>query len=64
MSAQNATDSGIETMKNEYPFSPEYPKPQNAKGHEATTLRIPCYENLTDKEQNEVIKKIKEFYGK
>jgi UDP-2-acetamido-2-deoxy-ribo-hexuluronate aminotransferase len=54
---------GIETMKNEYPFSPEYPKPQNAKGHEATTLRIPCNENLTDKEQNEVIKKIKEFYS-
>lgn len=55
-------EQGIETMKNEYPFSPEYPKPPLTAKYEAGTLRIPCYENLTDEEQDEVISKIRQFY--
>ena len=56
-------ENGIETMKNLYPFSPEYPKPPKAKEYEASTLRIPCYENLTNKEQDYVIETIKKFYN-
>lgn len=52
---------GIETMKNEYPFSPEYPKLPLAKKYEAETLRIPCNENLTEEEVYYVISKINEF---
>ena len=52
---------GVETMKNEYPFSPEYPKPTLAKQYESETLRIPCNENLTNKEVDYVISKINEF---
>ena len=51
-------DNEIETIKNEYPFSPAYPKlPLTAK-YEAETLRIPCNENLTDEEVAHVIEKI------
>ena len=52
---------GVETMKNEYPFTPEYPKLPLAARYEAETLRIPCNENLTDEEVEYVIKKINEF---
>ena len=56
-------EQGIETIKNEYAFSPEYPKlPLTAK-YEAETLRIPNNENLTDEEVNYVIEKINEFYS-
>jgi dTDP-4-amino-4,6-dideoxygalactose transaminase len=56
-------ENGIETIKNEYPFSPEYPKlPLTAK-YEAETLRIPNNENLPDEEVNYVIEKINEFYS-
>lgn len=55
-------ENGVEVFKNEYPFSPEYPKPPLAKKYEAETLRLPCYENLTDEEQDFVISKINEFY--
>src|SRR3990167_4488730 len=41
-------EKGIETMKNEYPFTPEYPKLPLAAKYESETLRIPCNENLTD----------------
>ena len=52
---------GIETIKNEYPWSPEYPKlPLTAK-YEAETLRLPINENLTNEEVEYVIKKINEF---
>ena len=53
--------NGIETMKNEYPFSPKYPKLPLAKKYEAETLRIPCNENLTEEEVYYVISKINEF---
>ena len=56
-------ENGVETMRNEYPFSPEYPKTPLAGKYEAETLRIPCNEHLTDEEVSYVIEKIKEFYG-
>ena len=49
-------------MKNEYPFTPVYPKLPLAAKYEAETLRIPCHENLTDKEVNYVIEKINAFF--
>jgi len=55
--------SGVKSMRNEYFFSPEYPKPPIAKQYEAETLRIPCSENHTDKEIEYVIKCIKNFYA-
>lgn len=54
---------GIETLKNEYPFSPEYPKPPLAAKYEAETLRLPCNADLEDWEAEEVIKKVNEFYA-
>ncbi len=54
-------ERGIETMKNEYPFSLDYPKPPLAKKYEAETLRLPCNPDLTDEEVNFVIEKINEF---
>ena len=56
-------ENGIETMKNEYPFPPAYPKLPKAAKYEAETLRIPCNENLMEEEVFFVIKKIKEFYA-
>ena len=54
-------EQGSETIKNEYPWSPEYPKlPLTAK-YEAETLRLPINENLTNEEVEYVIKKINEF---
>jgi dTDP-4-amino-4,6-dideoxygalactose transaminase len=56
-------ENGIETIKNEYPFSPEYPKlPLTAK-YESETLRIPNNENLIDEEVEYIISKINEFYS-
>ena len=57
-------ENGCEVLKNEYPFSPEYPKLPLAAKYEAETLRIPCNEHLLDEEQNYVIAKIKQFYTK
>lgn len=54
---------GVETMKNEYPFSPEYPKPPQTFDFESGSLRIPCNENLENDEVDYVISKIKQFYG-
>ncbi len=53
-------ESGIETMKNNYPFP--VPKLPLAQQYEDETLRLPCNENLTDEEVEEVIKTIKQFY--
>jgi len=55
-------EQGIETMKNEYPWSPEYPKLPLAARYEAETLRIPCNENLNGREIKEVIEKINGFF--
>ena len=54
-------EKGVETMKNEYPFSPAYAKLPLAAKYEAETLRIPCNENLTDEEVFYVIESIKQF---
>lgn len=51
---------GIETMKNEYPM-PIKKLPETLE-YEASTLRIPCNETLTEKEVDYVIKSIKKFY--
>ena len=55
-------ERGIETLRNNYPFP--VPKLPLAQKYEDSTLRLPCNENLTDDEVQEVIKKIREFYGK
>jgi|TARA_Y100000034_G_C6872643_1_gene398634 dTDP-4-amino-4,6-dideoxygalactose transaminase len=56
-------NKGIETMKNEYPFSPQYPKPTIVKLYESETLRIPCNENLSDDEVKYVADTIQQFYS-
>ena len=56
-------EQGAETMKNEYPFSVEYPKLPLAAKYEAETLRIPCNENLENVEVEYVIEKIKYFHA-
>ena len=53
--------AGVETMKNEYPFP--MPKPPLSLKYESETLRLPCNENLTDKEVLYVIETIKKFYA-
>lgn len=56
-------ENSVETMKNLYPFSLEYPKLPKTAEYEAKTLRLPCNENLTNQEVNYVIEKIREFYN-
>lgn len=53
----------IETMKNEYPFSTDYPKLPLAAKYEAETLRLPCNPDLEDEEVKCVIEKINEFFS-
>ena len=55
-------ENGIETMKNEYPWSPEYPKLPLAAKYESETLRLPINENLEDYEIDFIIEKINEFF--
>jgi dTDP-4-amino-4,6-dideoxygalactose transaminase len=52
---------GVETMKNEYHFP--IPKPPVSVKYEAETLRLPCNENITEKEVQYVIDCVKEFYA-
>ena len=56
-------EQGIETLKNEYPFPPEYPKPPLTAKYEAETLRLPCNETLTNEEVQYVIEKINSFFS-
>jgi len=53
-------EQGIETMKNEYPF-PILKLPKSIQ-YEKETLRLPIYPELTDKQVDYTINKIKEFY--
>lgn len=53
-------EKGVETMKNDYLFPIE--KGQKSLHYESCTLRLPCNENLTDREVNYVIKCINEFF--
>ncbi len=54
----------IETIKNEYLLPFRCPKLPMAQKYELETLRIPCNENLTNKEVEYIINQIKNFYGK
>jgi len=56
-------ENGIEVLRNEYPWTPEYPKPPLTAKYEAETLRLPCNPDLTNEEINYVIEKVNEFYG-
>jgi len=55
-------ENGIQTMKNDYHFPDDLPKPPKTIELEKQTLRLPCNETLTDKEVQYVISKINEFY--
>lgn len=52
--------NGVETMKNNYPF-PILKLPL-AQAYENETLRLPCNENLTNDEVEEVIRLVNKFY--
>ena len=54
-------ERGVETMKNEYPFTPNYPKLPAAAAYEAQTLRIPCNPDLTGEEVEYIIHSINEW---
>lgn len=54
-------ERGVETMRNDYPFPIQ--KGQKALHYESCTLRLPCNENLTNREVNYVIKCINEFFN-
>lgn len=53
-------ENGVETLKNNYPFP--VPKLPKAQKYEDETLRLPCNENLEDKEVKYVIETIQKFY--
>jgi len=57
-------ENNVETQKNEYPFSPEYPKLPLAAKYEAETLRLPIQPEHADQEIDFVIRKIKDFFQK
>jgi dTDP-4-amino-4,6-dideoxygalactose transaminase len=57
-------EQGIETLKNDYHFPDDLPKPKKTVELEAKTLRLPCNDVLTDDEVEYVISKIHEFYSK
>ena len=53
--------NGVEVLRNEYSWTPEFPKPLLAAQYEAETLRIPCNPDLTDEEVDYIIEKINAF---
>lgn len=53
--------NGIETMKNDYHFPDELPKPEDTIDLERQTLRLPCNDVLEDEEINYVIEKVNEL---
>lgn len=55
-------EKGIETLKNNYPFP--IPKQPISQRYENESLRIPCNETLEDSEIGDIIKTIRNFYGK
>ena len=54
-------ENGVETLKNNYPFP--VPKLPLAQAYEDETLRLPCNENLKDREVKRVITVIKQFFN-
>ena len=55
-------EQGIETLKNDYHFPSDCPKPDATVKLESKTLRLPCNDVLTDGEVLYVCEKINEFY--
>lgn len=53
----------IETLKNDYHFPDDLPKPEATIELEQTTLRIPCNDVLTDEEVLYVAKTIRNYQG-
>lgn len=60
--AQFLENNGIETMKNDYHFPNDLPKPIDTVTLEKHTLRLPCNPTLEAKEIKYVADKIREFY--
>ncbi len=56
------TMHGIETLKNDYHFPNDLPKPEHTVSLESQTLRLPCNDVLTDKEVLYVAKTINKFF--
>lgn len=56
-------ENGVETLKNEYPFTMDFKKPKRAKVYEKETLRLPCNHIMDMEEVEYVTDKVKEFYG-
>ena len=52
----------IETLKNDYHFPDDLPKPEDTVLLESQTLRLPCNDVLEDEEIDFVISKINEFF--
>ena len=62
--AEFLKQNGIETLKNDYHFPDDLPKPAHTIILESQTLRLPCNDVLEDHEVKYVIEKINEFYKK
>ena len=62
--AEFLKESGIETMKNDYHFPDDLPKPDWTNVLESQTLRLPCNDVLEDKEVNYVIDCVNAFFEK
>jgi len=54
-------NNGIETLKNDYHFPDDLPKPPDTIQLESETLRLPCNPDLNDQEVKYVINQIKEW---
>lgn len=57
-------DNGIETLKNDYHFPDDLPKPEHTTKLESETLRLPCNDVLENEEIEYVIQKVNEFNTK
>ena len=55
-------EQGVETMKNDYHFPDDLPKPLATIELEQETLRLPCNAEISPVKQHEVIFQIKKFY--
>jgi len=62
--AEFLLENGIETMKNDYHFPSDCPKPAMTILLEEQTLRLPCNDLITEEEAHYVISKINEFFKK
>lgn len=56
-------ENGIETLKNNYHFPNDLPKPEHTIKLESQTLRLPCNDVLENEEINYIIEKINKFYA-